>query len=390
MEDTLKLSELLQYTSLMVQRAFSGFVWVQAEIASLADRRHLYLELIEMNGAEEVAKCRASLWARDRYRIENKFKAATGQNLQAGLEVMLKATVEFHPRYGFSLNILDISPAFTVGQLQIKLDRIREKLQKIGVWDLQSQLEFPEVLSKVLVITPEDAASLGDFQERTEVLSEHGVCEFQYRTAIFQGKQAAPSLLRVLIEALQMRSEWDWQVLVLLRGGGSVTDLHWLSDETLTRTICEYPLPVITGIGHTRDQTLLDEVSALSLGTPSKVAQWVLDQALKAPLEAIEHYHEIIRCAKEKLGQYTLALDSMHRRLTTEAREVLLERQHLLEQQMLQVIHADPQSTLQRGYALAFSGKERISSRAQALQHDHFTLRFQDGDLNIQPEGDPT
>ncbi|GEM47763.1 exodeoxyribonuclease VII large subunit [Deinococcus cellulosilyticus] len=386
MEDTLKLSELLQYTSLMVQRTFSGFVWVQAEIASMSDRRHLYLELIEMDGAEEVAKCRASLWARDRYRVENKFKAVTGQALQAGLEVMLKANVEFHPRYGFSLNILDIAPAFTVGQLQIKLDRIRDRLQKLGVWDLQSRLLFPEVLSKVLVVTPEDAASLGDFQERIEVLGEHGVCEFRYMTATFQGKQAVPSLLRVLIEAQQMRSEWDWQVLVLLRGGGSVTDLHWLSDETLTRTICEYPMPVVTGIGHTRDQTLLDEVSALSLGTPSKVAQWVLDQALRAPLEALEHYHTILRCAKERLGQYTLALDSMHRRLTTEAREVLQERKHLLEQQMLQVIHADPQSTLQRGYALAFSGKERIPSRDQALQHNTFTLRFQDGDLEVKHE----
>ncbi|GGJ38138.1 exodeoxyribonuclease VII large subunit [Deinococcus roseus] len=387
MEDTLKLSELLQYTSLMVQKTFSGFVWVQAEIASLADRRHLYLELIEMEGSEEIAKCRASLWARDRYRIENKFKAATGNPLQAGMEVLLKTTVEFHPRYGFSLNILDISPAFTVGQLQIKLERIREKLQKLGVWDLQSRLSFPEVLSRVLVVTPEDAASLGDFQERTEVLQHTGVCEFRYLTATFQGKQAVPSLLKVLIEAQQLRSEWDWQVLVLLRGGGSVTDLHWLSDETLTRTLCEYPLPVVTGIGHTRDQTLLDEVAALSLGTPSKVAQWVLEEALRAPTEALQHYQEILQCAHERLEQYTLALNHLKGVVVQNTRTALQNRKHALEQQMLQIIHLDPQSTLQRGYALPFRGKERIATRQQALKQNHFTLRFQDGDLEVQHEG---
>lgn len=383
MQDTLKLSELLQYTSLMVQKTFSGFVWVQAEIASMADRRHLYLELIEMDGAEEVAKCRASLWARDRYRIENKFKAATGNPLQAGLEVMLKANVEFHPRYGFSLTILDIAPAFTVGQLQIKLDRIRQKLQQLGVWDLQSRLEFPEVLSKVLVVTPEEAASLGDFQQGIAAIEQAGLCEFRYLTATFQGKQAVPSMVRTLTEALHLRSEWDWQVLVLLRGGGSVTDLHWLSDETLTRTLCEFPLPVVTGIGHTRDQTLLDEVAALSLGTPSKVAQWVLESALKAPLEALENHQSILRCARECLSQHRQSLDVLKQHLLDQASSAIQEKKHTLESQMVQILQLDPQSTLLRGYALPFHGKERLSTREQAAQHTHFTLRFQDGDLEV-------
>lgn len=385
-EDALKLSELLQYTSMVLQRQFSGFVWVQAEIASVSDRRHLYMELTELQGGEEVAKCRATLWARERQRITEKFREATGQELQAGLEVMLKTTVEFHPRFGFSLTILDIAPAYTVGQTQIKLDQIRQKLTELGVWGLQSRLAFPEVLSKVLVVTPEDAASLGDFQERVQALQDEGICEFKYLTATFQGKAAVPSMLRTLTRALHLRDEWDWQVLVVLRGGGSVTDLGWLSDETLTRAICECPLPVVTGIGHTRDQTLLDEVAALSLGTPSKVAQWVLEQALKAPLQAAEDYQRIVEAARQQLEGQAQRLERTHEQVARRSAGVLERRQHDLERLMVQVIYLHPQSTLQRGYLLAHKDGEPITTRMEALEHRTFTLRFQDGDLEVTSE----
>ena len=285
----LSLREVMQRIRACVQHGLPEALWIRAELTKV-DRRPsgLFLELVERDETREVASAKATLW--NPGPMLARFRQQTGQELAAGMQVLVQARVEVQDRFGLRLVIQAIDAAYTVGVMAQQLKLIRQTLQQEGVIHRNRQRALPEDFFRIAVISPEGAAGLGDFQAGAAPLERFGVCRFHYFTALFQGPNAKDSLLRAIQEAAGLP---DIQALVIIRGGGAVADLHWLNELELARAICLSPIPVITGIGHQRDQTILDEVACRVADTPSKVIKLITDTIQQRAARTEHDFHTI-------------------------------------------------------------------------------------------------
>lgn len=384
----LELSELLEYVSQVVARGIPGAVWVRAEVAALSDRRHLYLDLVQHEGGQEIAKTRANLWARERFAIEGAFRRATGGPFAVGQQLLMMVVPEFHPQYGFSLTIVEVSPEYTLGAAARKLGELREALTREGLYDMNRALPPPTDYRRVAVLSPAQAAGLGDFRREADRLSQAGVTEFRYFAATFQGREAAPSLLAALAAARLEHAADPFDALAIIRGGGAVSDLAWLNDLEVARAVCTFPAPVVTGIGHARDDTILDEVACLRLDTPSKAAALILGTVAGAAAQAEDAYQEIRRVGAELLLGEGAQLAATRTRLGRAARSLLDGQAARLDLTMRAVLGLSPQRTLARGYALVRGpAGQVIRDVSQAREAGRLTLGFADGEVSVRVEG---
>lgn len=308
-ERGLSLSALLAGVADLVAQAYRAGVWTRVEVLK-ADLRsgHVYLEIGERNLlGNTVAQARAMIWAGTAAEIVPAFERATGAVLGAGIKLLVRAKPTIHPVYGMSLVIDGIDPEYTLGDLEAKKREIRERLQREGLFDANKRLPSPWDYNSVLVVAPQEAAGLGDFRAEAERLQALGICEFVYVASRFQGEGAAAEIRAAMLTAL---SGWRGHggkapdALVLIRGGGAVNDLAWLNDYELARCVCELPVPVLTGIGHERDSTLLDEVAHAKFDTPSKVILGIEQLIGRRSAEAAANFEAVSRAA----AQMTLSM----------------------------------------------------------------------------------
>lgn len=274
------LSRLLGGVAAAVAQTFAEGVWTTAEVVRASTSKgHWYLELSERNSQGEVlAQAQAIIWARQAQALLAEFKRATGADLDAGIKVLVRAKPVFKATFGFSLEVDAIDPSYTLGDLEARKRDIRERLKREGLFDRNRRLPAPWDYASVLVVAPERAAGLGDFASDAKHLEMHGVCQFSYAYSRFQGEGAAAEIVQALAMGLQTWSGAAMpDAVVILRGGGSVNDLAWLNDYALARCVCECPVPVLTGIGHERDDTSIDEVAHRRFDTPSKVIAGLKD-----------------------------------------------------------------------------------------------------------------
>ncbi len=379
---SLQLAELLDYVGMVLARGIPGSVWVQAEIAALTDRRHLYLDLVQHDEAgREIAKTRANLWAGERAALEGKFRRATGAGLRPDTKVLLSVVPEFHTQYGFSLTVIDLAPEFTLGDMRQKLDRLRETLLSEGSYEANRALPLPEDFGRVAVLSPKNAAGLGDFRREADRLS--GVCDFVYFEALFQGRAAPASLLAALSEAHLAHAADPFDALVLIRGGGASTDLAWLNDLDLARALARFPVPVITGIGHARDDTILDEVAARRCDTPSKAIALIVNSVLEGAREAEANFETVQAGGRAALRRAELAAGAARAQVLRAARQLVGRRAADLDGAMRAVLGLTPQRTLRRGYALVRSEAGVVSRADEARRAGRLTLEFQDGVVDV-------
>lgn len=272
--------------------------WVVAEIASLNEHvsGHCYLELVEKEdsssrrgirigssgGGQFKAQARATIWRQSWTRIVSKFYRETGQPIAKGMKVLLQAKVTFHEVYGYSLNISDIDPTYTLGDLARRRQEILAQLEEDGVIDLNKELPLPRPLQRIAVISAAGAAGYGDFCHQ---LDESG---FRFATMLFpatlQGSYVESSVISALDAIAAELDEWD--CVVIIRGGGAVADLNGFESYLLAANVAQFPLPVFTGIGHERDDTVIDLVAHTRLKTPTAVAQFLID-AMRSELELV-------------------------------------------------------------------------------------------------------
>lgn len=307
------LSELLGQVSSLIADRFREAVWVRAEIGSLRPTRsgHLRLELVEHDpSGSQIACAEAFLWA-DRKRVLcDKFEQATGGALAVGLKVLFLLRPRLHANGGFWLVIEDLDPSFTLGDINAKIRAILATLERENLRDRNKNLSSPRDFCQVAVISPQGAAGLLDFQREAEWLERLGLCRFTYHTACFQGPEAKISLLEVLRKLyVQHQQGARFDAVCLIRGGGAVSDLLWLNELELARAICLFPVPVLVGIGHERDKTVLDEVAHKSLGTPSKVVGHIRDTIVHSAQEAEKALQEITALASRRLSEAERQLD---------------------------------------------------------------------------------
>ncbi|SMB88658.1 exodeoxyribonuclease VII large subunit [Deinococcus hopiensis] len=386
-EQFLDLADVLAYVGQVIARGMPGAVWVRAEVASLTDRRHLYLDLVQLEDGTEIAKCRATVWARERYALEGKFRQATGGTLTAGLKVLLFCTAEFHPQYGFSLNVLDVAPEFTVGDVALRLEALRETLVREGVYGLNRLMTAPSDYARVAVISPSEAAGLGDFRREVDALARAGVTQFVYLEATFQGREASRSLTGAISGAREAHGKEPLDALVLIRGGGAVTDLAWLNDLEVARALATFPAPVITGLGHARDDTLPDEVACIRTDTPSKAAGLIVRTVAGAAAQAQQHVRAIRAQASEVLVSADAAALWAVDRARNAARRQVDAAQADTDALMRQALGLTPARTLARGYALVRDADGQPVTRAAQVQPgEALTLEFADGAVGVRGE----
>lgn len=273
----MNLSSLLNNIKKQVLDNCSGFYWVNAEIANISPHKsNLYLELIETNNqGREFCKSRAIIFGQELKYIQDKFKMVTGKNLEKGMKVLLRVSVLFDIKFHLTLKILDIEPEFTLGGMEAKVNKIREQIVALGLYDKNKKFTTPKYFKNVAVVSPSEAAGLKDFKADANLLEKHGICNFKYYTAVFQGANTAKEVSKEIQKASFESNKYQFDVIVVIRGGGAKTDLHFLNEFDIAKAIANSSVPVFTGIGHEIDSVFIDEISNKKFDTPSKVINYI-------------------------------------------------------------------------------------------------------------------
>lgn len=330
------LSRLLGSVALAVTQAFQHGVWTLVEVVEARARGHVYLEVSERDSqGQPIAKARAMIWASTASRILPEFEKATGAVVGAGIKLLVRAKPVFSAQYGLSLEIDAIDPEYTLGDLEARKKEIRDRLQKEGVFENNRRLSPPWDYRSIVVVAPEDGAGLGDFRKEAERLSQFGICRFTYVHARFQGEGAARGIVSALADALEKFDSADRpDAIVLIRGGGAVNDLAWLNDYDLARFICDQDIPVLTGIGHERDNTLPDEVAHTRFDTPSKVIAGIEQHILRRAGEASAAAQEVFAAASRAAQRARTHAERAEARVRADAQGHLAHARHRSAQAM--------------------------------------------------------
>ena len=370
----ISLSQLLAGVAQAVAQAYRAGEWVRVEVVKADVRRgHVYLELAERSPAgDSLAQARAMIWADTANQIVPEFERATGVVLGAGIKLLLRAKPALSPQYGLSLVVDAIDPDYTLGDLEAKKREIRARLQREGLNELNRSLPAPWDYNAVLVVAPQGAAGLGDFQAEADRLQRWGLCRFVIVHSRFQGEGSAAEVRQALLQGLASWQDLGQQqpdAVVIIRGGGAVNDLAWLNDYDLARCICELSVPVLTGIGHERDRSVLDEVAHASYDTPSKVIAGIEQLIVKRANDVRANYDTIIQAAEQTVHRARRDVEQSHVGIRAAA---LLALRDGREQAVLQfqAIRHDSLLKLQQARHAVPATMAEIATQARQTLHE--------------------
>ena len=410
LQDTvLSLADYLLAVQMVLGETFAHSVWVKAEIRSISSKSgHYYFELADKDSTGKVvASCRGNLWKNIAKSVIGKFEKTTGMTLERGLNVLLKVSATFHAQYGFSLNVSDIDPTFTVGDLAQQYQAMLARLDSEDLLTLNKSLPAPFDIAHVLVIAPENAAGLGDFRADADNLETHGACHFHYATATFQGNHAPQEIRHAINTGIKNFANAYHKLpdlLVIIRGGGAVGDLAYLNDYELAALVAEQPVPVWVGIGHERDRVILDEVAQRSFDTPSKVIAGIInqlrtiteatqqaflqiEQLAKNQLAIVEKQSQhtmqsIKNLAEQRINYYSQQCDSHFNQIKNNSYAQLKTAQIYADQYRDMILLQHPSRVLSQGYAVVRDGDkgDKIVKSVQNLtKNQTIKIELQDG-----------
>lgn len=425
----LSLLELNNRVKGVVLDAFPKACWVRAEISDVrtnASSGHCYLEFIEKSEitGQLVAKARGSIWAKTFRMLKPYFEMETGQVFASGLKVLVKVSVEFHELYGYSLTVLDIDPAYTLGDMIRKRMEIIRQLKEDGVFTLNKELPFPALPKRVAVITSPTAAGYEDFLNQLA----NNKAGYPFYTKLFpalmQGERTEESVIAAL--DLVYRHVGCFDVVVIIRGGGATSDLNSFDSYLLAANCAQFPLPIITGIGHERDDTVLDMVAHTRMKTPTAVAEFLIGQMDKAAGEVEELQQNVCflvtdilsrqksflqslgsrlpvlainriernRSLLQRIGmqlpadahaflnQWASKLETVQVRLANRVETSLAERNRFLQLTEQFVKMASPDYVLKRGFSLTLKNGKIVKQAAGLVADDELIIRFADGEVH--------
>ena len=382
--------------------------WVQAEISSISPsgQGHCYLELVQKDatGRNFLAKAKANIWRGTWLKLKPYFEAETGETLKVGMKVLLQVTVTFHEVYGYSLVVQDIDPTYTMGDMARRRKEILEQLAKDGVIGLNQELEIPVLPNRIAVISSATAAGWGDFRDQLA----NNIYGFRFYVKLFpalmQGDDVERSVI-VALDAIAARSE-DFDLVVIIRGGGAVSELSCFDSYNLAYNIANFPLPVITGIGHERDDTVADVVAHTKVKTPTAAAEFLINSVFDTAqmLETLtrrmsDTVVERMNAEKlqiEKLGQKLPSLfavtkvrreqvlENIWNRAVMGVNNIITTRMHKLELIDKGIGAADPAIILKRGYTMTRLNGHVVKGAAQLHKGDRLTTTFADGSVESE------
>ena len=387
------LFELNRMVRESIELSMPDEYWVEAELSECRESRgHCYMELIQKDelSATPVAKASAKCWANKWLAIRPYFERTTGQQLHAGMKVLLKVYPQFHEAYGFSWIVSDIDPTYTLGDMTRKRQEIIQKLKAEGVFDLQKELQLPMFCQRIAVISSQTAAGYGDFCNQLADNPYGFQFETQLFPAIMQGEGTEQSIISALesIYNYQLSTvNCQFDCVVIIRGGGATSDMSGFDTLALAENVANFPIPIITGIGHDRDESILDMVSHTRVKTPTAAAAFLISH-LKEVLDIIDGSQELItRYAQQKLSilnsQFSIISESIPRlfslvKTRQEAKidslwikiPMLLERKLTGDTHRLQLIEErlkalDPTLLLARGYSITMHNGHAVRDASQ-------------------------
>ncbi len=403
---TITLSQLQRQVKQTLTEQFALPVWVSAEISELKVNYagHCYLELIEKGEDDAIpkAQARATIW-RNRYpHLSSYFEAETGQPLTAGIRILAQVLVSYHELYGFSLQINDIDPAFTLGEMERQKNATIRRLQEEGVWEMNRSVELPAVVQRLAVVSSAKAAGFQDFTN--ELKKSRYAFHTTLFEAVMQGQSAEESIIDALGRVADRMEQFD--AVVIVRGGGSQSDLSCFNAYRLSNHVAQFPLPVLTGIGHDKDQSVVDMVAASPHKTPTAVAAWLVERMadLEGWLEGaatqlhettLRHLREaalglermsgeLHRTTKETLLTEQLKLNHHALQLPDRVADFLARQRMRLEQAEKLTESRSPRHILQLGFAIVRSEGRVLKTTSEVAEAHTIEIELNDGTINLK------
>ena len=372
------LLELCEWIQDVVENELPDRYWVRAEIASMSVRGHCYMELVEKseNGIL-AAKMRATCWSNVYALLSAYFAQETGQSLHVGLQVLLEVSVEYRAVYGLSLNVWSIDPTYTLGDLAKQRQATIRQLTEDGVMELQRALEVPSLPRRVAVISSADAAGYGDFCDQLK----HNRFGFAFVTqlypAVVQGDTAARSIINALGAIAAQEEEWD--VVVIIRGGGASTDLSCFDDYMLASHCAQFPLPIVAGIGHTRDVSVVDMVVHTSVKTPTAAAEWLVERVAEQVERVGGLQLRLERAVQGAVNKEKNRLVVYHQRMMSTVYQALAREKGKLNLWQKTVELHSPERIYRMGYSLTTVNGKVVRGAQDVAQGDVIETHLRDG-----------
>lgn len=393
-EQALSLYELNGLVKRTIRDRMSETYWVQAELSDVRSNYsgHCYLEFIQKDasGNNLIAKARGTIWSNIYKMLKPYFEQETGQAFASGIKVLVRVSVDFHELYGYSLTVLDIDPTYTVGDMERKRREILRQLEKEGVIDLNKELEMPVLPQRIAVISSATAAGYGDFCNQLSNNPRGYGFYTELFPAIMQGERVEESIIAAL-DAIYARLE-AFDVVVIIRGGGATSDLSGFDTYELAANCAQFPLPIITGIGHERDDTVIDLIAHTRVKTPTAAAAFLvacmdqvadrldnlsfrLQQGVRNRLlwehRRIEGLKQRIPSAVYKrISDAKYGLLAANRDLQMATRQFLSMKKHRLELLQQRLNDALPEKQLARGYSITLKNGKAVKDASALKEGD--------------------
>lgn len=365
-----------------VSNALPDEYWVEAELAECRERNgHCYMELVEKDERSNspIAKASAKCWRQTWTLLHATFLRATGQPLRAGMKVLLRVYPQFHEAYGFSWIVSDIDPTYTIGDLARRRQEIIKTLKAQGVFDLQRELRLSPFAQRIAVISAESAAGYGDFCRQLLDNEYNLLFHTELFPAIMQGERVEQSVIQAL-NLINNRID-DFDAVVIIRGGGATSDMSGFDTLPLAENVANFPLPIITGIGHDRDECVLDMVSHTRVKTPTAAATLLITHLCNTLQQVADAENVIAHYALDRLQRHRLQLEHITTLLPHLAQRLMTEAHHSLERIQLKLEGYDPQLLLQRGYSITLHNGQIVKSPQDVKSGDEIETRLKQGTI---------
>ncbi len=399
--------------------------WIVAEIAELRENYsgHCYLSLVEKEDDKIIAQSRASIWQQTYRMVKPYFESSTGQTLIAGIKVRIKVNASYHNVYGINLTVLDIDPSYTVGELTVRRQQILRMLENDGVADMNKELEMPALPKRIAIISSPTAAGYEDFMNQLN----HNEYDYSFKTQLYptimQGDGAEASIINAMGQIFDDIDNYD--VVIIIRGGGASTDLACFDNYNIALHLTQFPIPVIVGIGHERDETVLDLVAHTALKTPTAVAAFLINQFMQSEAQvdiildrlksAVQHITikekqrifsitaglpsitaQIFGNKKMALNQNIYKVKSVSERIFSNKNELLNSNIHRLEKRTQNIFYSqqkkldkielvaeysNPLHILKRGYSITLKDGKVLHDASEINQGDKITTILYKGSV---------
>lgn len=405
MQPSISLKELLLRVKVAINQCFPSTCWVTADVSDFHENAngHCYMELVQKNDSSKLieAKVRAIIYAGNYQRLKNFFMMQTGQQLRAGMKILVEVAVSYHELYGMSCVIQDIDPTFTLGDMARKRQETIARLKADGVWNMNREVEMPSLIKRIAVISSASAAGFGDFCNQLENNGHGFNFKFQLFPAIMQGDQSASSVMAALDRVNEVRDDFD--VVVIIRGGGATTDLLAFDEYELAFCVANFPLPIITGIGHERDESVTDMVAHTRCKTPTAVAAFIYEQMVAQEnrlltveegirtllTERLTNEHKrlddysqrIVRACSNRFVLENQKLAMVRQKLLLMFHNTIQEQRHKIEMQENTLKHISPENILKRGYSITVLNGKVLKNAADASSGDELRTVLSNGEL---------